>query len=388
MNLTLNPFAKQHVDGFRAVKFLTLFLLCLCIATVACTIVYGSDTEPFPALFLGKTCLAAPKKSCSSTGCHVPQEGIRKIKHPLYLEERCMSCHLTPDDDRAEKVRKEPDSVCLSCHTKIEWNTETNQLAHPPGPKNCSTCHEPHASSIRSLLRSDKLLEDCAKCHKPFLDESQKLPYRHKHFQLATRCGFCHYAHQNSAEKFIREDTIASCLTCHDMSIRSKGGNLENIAQSLRDQPVTHGAMKHGACVRCHTPHGSKQPALLKKGYPAGSYGTYDAKNYALCFQCHSPDLVESADSTGVTNFNDQGKNLHQMHLAKIGRGRACHLCHEPHASQRVHLLREKLKFGNWDAPFEYEILKDGASCATACHRKVEYHRNQTTIPKPAYKNR
>jgi predicted CXXCH cytochrome family protein len=166
-----------------------------------------------------------------------------------------------------------------------------------------------------------------------------------------------------------------SCLTCHDLPIKIGTRTLENIAERLRTAPVVHGAMREGSCPVCHTPHGSVQPSLLREGYPAGNYESFEADHYALCWHCHSQQLVMNVNGAGVTKFRNGELNLHRVHVVQLKRGRACHLCHEPHVSDPPHLIRTHVTFGSWNAPLIYKATPEGGSCQTPCHDTKTYVR-------------
>lgn len=339
-------------------------------------------------MIMSETCQQNPQKSCRDAGCH-PKETKetfgRHIVHPVYLEQRCTRCHVYPDSFWAPLLEKHPTALCLSCHFDVGWTFPEIQLAHPPEKSKCTICHSPHESRVRNRLKSEETLKACSICHKDFLEESNKMPYRHQHFELKTECGFCHTSHRRGLGKFVRENASESCLTCHDMSIRYKGRFLENTAARLKTAPYVHKAMEKGSCPVCHTPHGSVQPFLLKAGYPAGAYENYTPEIYALCSQCHPKTLDEFMDDE-KTDFRHGALNLHRQHVVQIGRGRACHLCHQAHASERPHLLKDNIVFKEWNAPFGFTAMDDGGSCVTPCHRDQTYKRNILTgiDPPPA----
>lgn len=264
--------------------------------------------------------------------------------------------------------------MCLACHKDVEMRDGT--LAHPATAERCTSCHDPHRSDVRHLLRDDDLRLGCIQCHGDELEIERRKPHHHQFFDPAKECGSCHFAHGNASGHFLRADVGETCLTCHDMSIQVDGRKLENVGLALRTAEMTHKPAAEGQCQACHTPHGSVQPSLLKDSYPAGNYERYERANYGLCWQCHDPSTVESASTRTATKFRNGSTNLHELHVVKFGKGRACHLCHTPHAADRPHLLRESIRFGSWAGPFDYQTTPDGGSCATACHRPKEYRRS------------
>lgn len=317
------------------------------------------------------------QKTCISAGCHNVQGTSGEPQHPPYREGHCLACHEDHATSSSRRLKPLNNALCLACHTGMALTSDGLKLAHPPGGQLCLDCHNPHQSRQRNLLRDKGQLLICARCHADFLSAAAKLPYRHHYLDPKTECGSCHYAHRRPAEHYIRENVSETCLTCHDLPIHAGDRVLDNVAEQINRAPVVHGAVTQGACTACHTPHGSRQPSLLKAGYPAGGYEVYESGQYALCWQCHPKALAESPRGESATTFRNGDDNLHWLHVGRLKHGRACHLCHAAHASEVPHLLRETVTFGQWRAPLKYKALADGGSCQTPCHRERTYSRLQ-----------
>jgi predicted CXXCH cytochrome family protein len=313
-------------------------------------------------------------KTCTSLECHPATEADRyTISHPPFLEEWCDRCHTDHTGTNPKLIKASEPGLCLQCHTKIE--TREGTLQHPPGGQSCTACHNPHRASVRHLLKDENLRLECSKCHEEDLKKAGERPFHHKFFDPKTECGSCHNAHQGKDTKYLRENVGESCLTCHDMPIQVEGRKLENVGKEILESPVIHPPLKEAACPECHTPHGSMQSSLLSDNYPSGAYEKYQRENYGLCWKCHDSALVEASQTTTATKFRNGDVNLHQVHVQKFKRGRACHLCHTPHAAERPHLLRETIKFASWDGKFDFLQTADGGNCTVACHRPKEYRR-------------
>jgi predicted CXXCH cytochrome family protein len=83
--------------------------------------------------------------------------------HPLVARTAgCGQCHDTSRRNGLEAVGPVNFAACLSCHRAAQFETTH---AHPLDPlKHCSTCHAPHGSSLKGLLKAPaKKL--CASCH-------------------------------------------------------------------------------------------------------------------------------------------------------------------------------------------------------------------------------
>ena len=314
------------------------------------------------------------QKTCTTSECHPVREAPGLISHPSFLEEWCDRCHTDHASTTPMLLSAEPNELCLQCHTKTE--THERSVVHPPGGDNCVACHSPHQSTVSHLLREESMLLDCARCHAEDLKAASEKPFRHRFFNPQTECASCHYAHQGGETGYLRENLGETCLTCHDMSIKVEGRHLERVGQVIRESRHVHPPLKEDACHACHTPHGSMQSSLLRDDYPAGNYARYERENYNLCWSCHDPNLVEATETVDSTGFRHGTTNLHAVHVLQSKRGRACHTCHSPHASERPHLLRESTTFGSWVGEFQFTPLPDGGNCTTACHRPKEYIRS------------
>ncbi|GAB4325471.1 MAG: hypothetical protein Kow0059_21510 [Candidatus Sumerlaeia bacterium] len=347
-------------------------LAVLIAAVTAVTFVQGQSLPKEPLNFDQRH-----QKTCNAAECHKPQPyqpGL--IQHPPFLEGKCLACHVDHQYDTPELLKTRSSELCLSCHEPIRAEIQAAGRFHPEGPdQTCLTCHQPHSSRVRNLLRDEAKLALCSTCHEDFLNQAQTKPYRHQYFDPASQCGNCHYAHTGGTQKFLRSDVGETCLTCHDLPIRVEGRNLENVGQRLREAAMIHDAMKSRSCPACHTPHGSTQSSLLLPGYPDGPRARYEEGLYALCWQCHEPAIVDPQG--GQTGFRNQDTNLHSLHVRELKRGRACHVCHEAHASDAPHLLRRFITFNQWEAPLQYTPTSDGGVCQTPCHKEKQYSRGR-----------
>ena len=92
-------------------------------------------------------------------------------------------------------------------------------------------------------------------------------------------------------------------------------------------------SMKLGACLTCHSPHGSKRASLIRDNrhepFTEGCNGCHDGKGNVVgvskCLECH-PEVI------------DELNKVHSHLTSKKGNG--CIDCHSPHASDKEGLLR------------------------------------------------
>jgi predicted CXXCH cytochrome family protein len=78
--------------------------------------------------------------------------------------------------------------------------------------------------------------------------------------------GKCQACHGEKGEKRTVALDASRCVTCHEMAAKK--------------YMVMHTAVTDMACLWCHAPHQSNQPALLRAAAPA------------LCLQCHDVALL------------------------------------------------------------------------------------------------
>ena len=184
------------------------------------------------------------------------------------------------------------------------------QFVHSGDLALCENCHD---------TRLVRLLDGgypwvCFGCHLVVSDnpvspiEAQDDP----HFRTAVAdCGRCHEPHLSTDPKLLRAPITYLCAGCHP---------------ERQDAPSTHAAMVVGECIACHDPHFSGYPASLYQPLPG------------LCQQCH-----------------DQGLAAGEPHPALTG-GDSCGTCHDPHG--RVEDLL---------------VDRTGALCAR-CHAQITQH--------------
>jgi DmsE family decaheme c-type cytochrome len=255
-------------------------------------------------------------------GCHdedneYPVFPLFKTKHGVVADARtpladkgCESCHgpgsvhikakksekrggsIVNFGKKAWTPVKEQNEKCLACHqthTRIEWKGSThefNQLA-------CASCHSVHVAKDPVLDRAEQS-RVCYTCHKnqqaKFLQAS-----RHPVREAQMSCSECHNVHgEDGTGLLVKTTSRDKCVACH---AEKRGPLLWEHAPVAED------------CTLCHDPHGSNQPALLKKRVPQ------------LCQQCHSPSGHPSVryDGAKLPSAYMQAKGCLNCHSAVHG---------------------------------------------------------------------
>ncbi len=311
--------------------------------------------------------------------CHHEDENLTDaFVHGPVATGACILCHEPHSSWNPSLLTAPPVQLCLGCHVEMQRVPERDRYVHEPVEGDCLSCHDAHSSNVRFQLHEDAP-QLCQRCHEDTLLAMNSSPVVHGAVTQEGGCLSCHAAHYSAFPALQRREEIEECLSCHDRAVAvSDGRELTNMAALLRDNPEHHGPIREGACTTCHLPHASNEPKLLRLAYPPEFYAPYEPSRYALCFECHLPQMVQEQQGTGVTGFRDGNENLHWLHVNRQ-KGRTCRACHEVHASSHPFHIRDSVPFGSsgWALEIRYEQTETGGSCAPGCHVSKTYQRQR-----------
>ena len=164
----------------------------------------------------------------------------------------CTSCHtvMKRQSDKALLSKPNEAAVCYSCHTNVRG--EMQKSSHHPvreGKMSCSSCHNTHGSTGKSLLKAATVNETCYTCH-----QEKRGPFLFEHAAVRENCGNCHSAHGTNNPSLLETKGSFLCLQCH-----SYGGHINLPRYNRTSNPYGQG------CVNCHTTqHGSNSPSGAK----------------------------------------------------------------------------------------------------------------------------
>lgn len=368
-----------------------------------------------------KFALVAPKEDLCRK-CHQLQDG--QHRHAPVVEGKCMECHDPHGSEHKSVLRGDPNrDLCLRCH-----NQEFQKKAFVHGPVAvgaCSTCHAAHSSNTPRLLLADanalcktchadtgnagdgvhvhKALEQgcvnchdahssdhkfqlrdaapqlCLSCHKEKFDAmTAKAVVVHGAVMEEGGCTTCHEPHSSKLAALQRGSQPDTCLKCHDKPLKGQDGrSIDDMAKVFASNPIKHGPIRDGHCTVCHNPHAGEKFRLLSDEYPSQFYSPFSLDLYALCFKCHSAEMVTQPKSAAITQFRNGAQNLHALHVNQT-KGRTCRACHEVHASKRHAHIRDSVPFGssNWLLDINFTKTESGGSCAPGCHAPKTYSRD------------
>jgi predicted CXXCH cytochrome family protein len=305
----------------------------------------------------------------------LPQTPVPVSSHAPFESGDCALCHASTDQKKPGPVKVNGAAACLGCHEEFAGVLKRPHV-HAPAAQDCTTCHNPHNAKFRKLLVADTGAL-CTGCHGDLAKTSAAATVKHKALTTGTQCAACHEPHGSAVAKLLVQQTFDLCVNCHstDTMVGANGRRLQNIKAWLGANSNWHGPVAAKDCSSCHAPHGADHFRLLTEDYPPEFYAPYNPRSYALCFSCHQETAYSTPRTTTLTSFRNGDVNLHYLHLQQAGRGRTCRACHEVHASQQPHHLREGVPYGSggWVLKLNYRKTADGGSCAKTCHGEKGY---------------
>ncbi|RMF61703.1 MAG: hypothetical protein D6748_01035 [Calditrichaeota bacterium] len=308
--------------------------------------------------------------------CHDSEIWETKIQHGALKDGECNLCH-NPHQSNVSKLLKKPTpELCFNCH---EEQKEQNELStvHSPFEDGCLDCHQPHGGEKKKLLVNTPPLL-CFDCHDDLQSEAEEARLVHKPFQDSRACLNCHSPHASEYSSLMLKDEYNLCYTCHNDEIEGETRKIKNIKSLVIKAKSSHDPVAEDGCLTCHSPHYTNNPFLLNGAFPEGNYVEAAADSFALCFDCHDSEIIESRNGD-VTGFRDGNRNLHYLHVNKK-KGRTCINCHSVHGSEQAHLITTKVPFGKWTMPVKYQRTETGGSCLPGCHEEKSYN-NKKPLP-------
>jgi predicted CXXCH cytochrome family protein len=266
-----------------------------------------------------------------------PPEGFRKVYGHIGLGEGCAECHELSDTGKLS-FEGGAEEVCGWCHGDLVRSTRGKNLKSVHAPVEagkCLTCHAAHLSEKPGLPAEEA--PDCRACHQETYDRLAKERYVHGPMNLGN-CRLCHTMHSSTEQALLVESTLTICPQCHfDVEVK------EDTPKELRP----HVLIPQGLCGRCHFPHSSENPKMMKEPaariclscHPGKSRSFHEEKGFSIyvCQKCHDlhhptgPGLIiESSRSLCLEchRFEESAAFTHSF--VKEG---GCFICHTFHES-------------------------------------------------------
>ena len=264
---------------------------------------------------------------------------------------------------------------CTDCHSALY---EKN-IKHPvSAEKGCADCHQGNGSehpktAVIAFSLVEKAPDLCFTCHSKIKNLIASSPIVHQAVNQDNFCLNCHSPHSSTEKKLLVSNKQDMCFSCHNKTITTKTKTLSNMEQLFKSSKTIHPPFKRCSQV-CHNAHGSANNNLLNIPFPEDEYVPADNASFGLCFECHDSEKISDSTTTTATNFRNGDKNLHFVHI-NGEKGRKCTMCHNVHATNNQHLIKDKVKFGSWDFNMNHKSNETGGSCLPGCHNERKYYR-------------
>lgn len=184
-------------------------------------------------------------KSARCLTCHERTPGMDLWDQGVHKRNdvSCDSCH---DLHVGGRQKPRDPEVCFDCHRDVK--IDVNKRSHHPileGKISCSSCHAPHGSLNRYMVRADDPRELCFRCH-----ADKRGPYVWEHAPVEEDCQSCHEVHGSIHGRLLSGRIPQLCQNCHDWS-RHPGTPYDRTASFT----------SRFECLRCHSAiHGSNSP--------------------------------------------------------------------------------------------------------------------------------
>ncbi|MEX0777342.1 MAG: cytochrome c3 family protein [Phycisphaeraceae bacterium] len=307
--------------------------------------------------------------------CHIMP--LEKYAHTPFIAGQCTACHNPHQADNAKLLRGgDGPEHCFACHDQIKLRLANSPATHDPAKKDCLTCHAAHTSANPHQLKAD-VTQTCLSCHEQIARTIEGATVSHDAMFMKESCANCHEPHAGETRVLLRDRQDKLCLTCHDQELKTSDGRMIASMKPTLARKFLHGPIRSGDCSSCHNVHGATQANLLREKFPKTFYASFDLGNYALCFGCHSQDLVLLEKTKSLTGFRDGDRNLHYAHVHRDEKGRTCKTCHSLHGSDQPNHMAQDVPFegSQWAMPIRFEKADDGGRCAPGCHEAKAYSR-------------
>jgi DmsE family decaheme c-type cytochrome len=210
------------------------------------------------------------------TTCHDPHGSNRggilyDTVHKPVANKQCNLCHNAPNSADPFATKKQGIDQCKGCHiSTINDILSKNRLHWPVASKTgCISCHNPHASSQKGLLKGP-MLSVCGSCHGDILERQARSVTKHQPIKEGN-CTACHAPHSSNNVFILQQaSNIELCGTCHDWQKHSS----HPIGDKVRDQRNKNLSVD---CLSCHRNHGTENKNFI-----------YFAQTSEMCTQCHA----------------------------------------------------------------------------------------------------
>ena len=237
----------------------------------------------------------------------------KKLRLDHFKKLQCATCH-NPHDDQFGKflvMDNTGSALCLACHTDPNWNGSA------------------HGTSSAPLVGSSVKLAVNKRSAKTV---------------AANACENCHTSHRADSKTRLLVNTREeqTCFTCHNGSVVKQNLSAEFTKPSAHPVLMTStqhrsnedplNGPRHTSCADCHNAHASNSKTARAPNSPGAIAGVKGitstgaviqqaAREYELCFRCHSDSLNRGPasvrrqlpETNARLEFNPANKSFHPV---------------------------------------------------------------------------
>lgn len=138
------------------------------------------------------------------------------------MEQGCVTCHNPHAADEPKLIKGNNErAICLGCHSEIKDQMTKAVSTHPvkAGGGRCTVCHQPHQSDAPHLLASKDINAVCSKCHKGHAQFGHPIGSNviDPRTGQGMSCLSCHNPHASQQRMMLRADAQRGlCVECHE----------------------------------------------------------------------------------------------------------------------------------------------------------------------------
>jgi predicted CXXCH cytochrome family protein len=260
---------------------------------------------------------------------------LKSIHRPV-ASEKCLDCH-TPHLSEKAGLPVEKPPQCKDCHVETFERLEKERYVH--GPLNlgdCRLCHTIHSSEEPALLTMSPTVL-CTQCHSEIAVRPDTPEELLPHQMIPEgECGRCHFPHSSENPMMMREPSSRICYACHPKKTSSfhekKGFSIY-------------------VCQKCHNLHRPTLPHLIVDNSRSLCLQCHEFRTDAAfthefileggCFICHTFHEAPLSEDIATICLRCHGDNprLPEAHGGIAIEESRCTNCHRPHQSDRRNLL-------------------------------------------------
>jgi len=165
---------------------------------------------------------------------------------------QCTDCHQLHQPADEVMQPQTQTKICAGCHQDIKAQLNYPHR-HPvlEGQVACSDCHAAHDNAAAHGLKTTNPTDTCIACH-----PETRGPFLFEHDPVTEDCGLCHQPHGSTIESLLVARSPFLCQQCHMASGHSSRLNDGTALAATSSNLLARG------CSNCHSQvHGSNHPA-------------------------------------------------------------------------------------------------------------------------------